>query len=442
VELLFDGYDIPDKYVVSDNRILCWYPKIYKKLGERGDIALIKKVLKLYGDYNLAYVVQGAAKGGHFDILKWVIKNYVARHHTAVTGAIYGNRIDILKWLLKHGWEPNSHAVSHAAKRGHLHIVKSLVDRKWAIFDAGYHAASKGHFDIVKYLFSVDPDSIETIAAGAVKGGYLEILKFVYDSGGKLSYSFICSHLHIFEWLISNGFFEYDMCIIQNIASTGNLECLQFLHSKNYEILNARVFSSAVYSKNIMTIEWLHNLGCPMDEFAINNAINLRAPIAILKLLISWGCKIPSNGCSIAAGVGNLEMLQFLYAHNCLLDEYTITWAACNGHLDIIIWCRQQGCKWNALACQQSVQFGDLDVLKWLRGIDRDICALGSDETDICPWDDNVCLEAIKFHRVDMLKFALENGCELNSTVYDKAIRSKNSDIVDCVKKYSGKFCM
>uniref|UniRef100_A0A6C0CA55 Uncharacterized protein n=1 Tax=viral metagenome TaxID=1070528 RepID=A0A6C0CA55_9ZZZZ len=47
IELLFDGYVIPDKYIVLENRILHQYDKIYEQLAERGYMALIEKMLPL-----------------------------------------------------------------------------------------------------------------------------------------------------------------------------------------------------------------------------------------------------------------------------------------------------------------------------------------------------------------------------------------------------------
>jgi len=74
-----------------------------------------------------------------------------------------------------------------------------------------------------------------------------------------------------------------------------------------------------------------------------------------------------------------------------------------------------------------------LTILRSARGVNRDICELESDETEICPWDERVCLEAIRFNHIDILTFALENSCPFGRLCSDAASKSKNPEILDCV---------
>jgi len=76
IELLFDGYVIPDKYIVLENRILHQYDKIYEQLAERGYMALIEKMLPLCDNMIFNHkeaVANWAVKAGNFDILNWFI---------------------------------------------------------------------------------------------------------------------------------------------------------------------------------------------------------------------------------------------------------------------------------------------------------------------------------------------------------------------------------
>src|SRR5688572_23404176 len=47
IELIFDDRTIPDRYIIGENQILHQFPKIYKKLTERGQISTIEKMLML-----------------------------------------------------------------------------------------------------------------------------------------------------------------------------------------------------------------------------------------------------------------------------------------------------------------------------------------------------------------------------------------------------------
>jgi len=140
---------------------------------------------------------------------------------------------------------------------------------------------------------------------------------------------------------------------------------------------------------------------------------------------------LANTDASIPARYGDLDILQFLFAHGCKLSEKVINVAAEYGHLHIIIWCRQQGCNWSAVTCKKTVQWNHIHVLKWLRGFDRE-----SDETEICPWDERVCIEAINYNHIDVLVFALENGCDFGDACSAAVLKSKDPAIIDCVNNY------
>ena len=53
--------------------------------------------------------------------------------------------------------------------------------------------------------------------------------------------------------------------------------------------------------------------------------------------------------------------------------------AAEGGHLDVLVWLRENGCQWNHLTCAEAACGGHLEVLRWA-------VANG------CPWDAQRCL--------------------------------------------------
>jgi len=442
-ELLYDGYSIPDKYITTENRILHQYPKIYKKLAERDNLELIEKLLKLdrngIAGKNINHVMKGAAKAGNIKILKWCIKNNYALHKSTTASAVKGNQLEPLKWLVKN-CKINSYDIECALKKGNMEIFEYLVTIKPNINKLCNIIARHGHFDIIKDCYS-NGASINDIACGAASGGHLDILKFAYAHGGQLYKYFTCKHTHIFEWLIQNNYFQYNKQIVANVASSGNLDCLQFIYSKGFNILHKIVFESAVLGRNIEMITWLHNINCPVDVEAINMTIftpykkHFTSSPTILKLLLSWNCPVSKNACTAAASDGDLEILKILHEHDCMIDDRIINKAAINGHLHVIIWALEHGCVWNTNTCRNTIVWNLLEVLKWLRGIDRDKCDLKSNETKICPWNRSVYLNAIVNNKFDVLKFAFENDCKFDATCYNAAMKSNDKYIVNFVKK-------
>jgi hypothetical protein len=443
MELLFDGYPLPDKYIIVENRVLHQFPKVYKKLGERGDLDLIKKLLKLnrngFMENNAEWTMAGAAKTGNISILRWMIKNGYTLCELAATQAVKGNQLRTLKWLIRRGCNLNNMIVSHAAKCGFIDILKYLVcDVKSPIHDAGYFAASNGHLQIVKFLHSVDESTLFEVCEGAARSGNLEILKFAYERGYSIEHDFTCSDVNILIWLLNNNHISPNINISKRVAWDGNLECLQFLYHNNFPVLDKDVFTKAVRGQNIDMINWLHSLRCPFDKSATKAAVGMASPeikirgsLIILKLLVEWGCELDDDVCPLAAYHGDLEMLQYLYGCGCKLNESVLQRAATNGHLHVIIWARKQGCHWDSLVSYFTVCWHHLDVLKWLRGIDREKYETHPEEIEICPWDEQVCLYAIKYCHIDILKFAIENGCEYGDASYQAALETDNSDIIN-----------
>ncbi len=86
--------------------------------------------------------------------------------------------------------------------------------------------------------------------------------------------------------------------------------------------------------------------------------------------------------CSLAAGNGHLDLLQWLRSQNppCPWDNYTCSGAASIGHLNVLAWLRSQDppCPWDENACYVAAKNGHLHVLQWLRS-----------KNPPCPWDED-----------------------------------------------------
>lgn len=135
-----------------------------------------------------------------------------------------------------------------------------------------------------------------------------------------------------------------------------------------------------------------------------------------------------SRVCRVAAGKGQLAVLQWARAHSCPWDNWTLANVACAGdqaipicewaldkgcpfsspwivnaaaslgRTDFIEWARARGCDWNANACVHAVMAERLDTLQWLRAND-------------CPWDCYTVHEAERLGHTHIANWARDNGC-------------------------------
>jgi len=371
IELLYDGYTIPDKYIVAENRILFEYGRVYKILGKRCDVDIIKKLSRYSCSRNIDYFAGGAAKAGNVDVLKWMKNEGHCFGEYEVSCAVAGGQIEVVKWVVENSGGKYKAATATAAKKGYFDILKYLViDLKYKIDEsAGYYAAANGDFEMVKFLYSMDPIIIESVRNGAMKSGNIDILKFAYDNG-TFDHVYSFSNVISLRWLIDNDHIHINIETARTIARGGNLECLQFVHNI-FSVLDAEVFANAIHSKNIKMIEWLYKLNCPRlifplstNMFSTNSKMGENENLTILKILFDMGYELNNDLCHYAARDGDLEMLQFLYTNGCTFDENVMAAAAYRGHLHIIIWLREHNCKWNAKVCLATVAYNHIDILK------------------------------------------------------------------------------
>ena len=94
-------------------------------------------------------------------------------------------------------------------------------------------------------------------------------------------------------------------------------------------------------------------------------------------------------------------MLQWARAQKCpWLEDDICANAASGGHLEILRWLREVGCRWGATS-YFAAGGGHLAVLKWLR--ERN-----------CSWDASTCRAATVGGHLAVLRWAREHGCEWN----------------------------
>jgi len=455
IELLYDGHKLPDKYVTIKNTIIYGWPKVMKRLVTRGDLSIIKKIWKFHNDPKYIYhVASYAAKVGNINILGWAVSEQEldSVYYPDITlSAVLGNQLESLKWLVNHNIKINNVAVYFAAKKGLTDVFKFVFEQNRRAEAFGYYAALSGQDDIIKFLHA-DPKKLSGVGEGALQIGNFDLFKFAYDNGYFNNISqhlenniiFPCHNIKILRWLISNNYMFADFKTSLSVVCGGNLECLQFLHSINFLVLDIRLFEQAAHNCDIVAIKFLHGLNCPIDKLAINKFVSgfldrtnksIKLPRKdiefwkAIKVLEEYGC-IWDDVCFIAATYGNLEILKYAYERGCPLTIEVMNAAATNGYLNIIIWLREHGCEWNELTCSACVRFRQTNILKWLRDINnfRSSCSLASNETELCPWNVETCYRAMEYGYLDVLKFAIENGCEHHGAIHNVAVGLGLSD--------------
>lgn len=131
-------------------------------------------------------VMAAAARTGSLDIVQWLIDNKcefgpIVTEEAAAQGSMKMVRFLRRKYPYTSG---KSSAVSYAARNGHMDIVKYLVRKGYPVCEmaAGF-AALGGNLEILKYFHERGYPTNPNVCYMAAMSGSLEILKWARDHG-------------------------------------------------------------------------------------------------------------------------------------------------------------------------------------------------------------------------------------------------------------------
>jgi hypothetical protein len=121
----------------------------------------------------------------------------------------------------------------------------------------------------------------------------------------------------------------------------------------------------AALNGHLEVLKWARLNGCPWDEMDVCICSGKWTSGGIPVGTFENGCPWDEETCSYAAKNGHLEVLKWARLNGCPWDEWTCASAAENGHLEVLKWSRLNGCPWDEETCSYAAENGHLEVLKW-----------------------------------------------------------------------------
>jgi hypothetical protein len=162
-------------------------------------------------------------------------------------------------------------------------------------------------------------------------------------------------------------------------------------------------------------LAWARRQGMPWDS-RLYRTIASTGNLDVLQFAVSEGA-FPSDARARmclelclpeAAGGGHLEMVKWIIPRVSVCDEWVMPAAAKHGHLHILQWLHQQGFPWNEWVCQDAAVGGHLHIIRWVR-------------EHGCTWDEKVAEAAVTNGHLELLKWCLDNGCPCSDHICDTA---------------------
>jgi Ankyrin repeats (many copies) len=241
----------------------------------------------------------------------------------------------------------------------------------------------------------------------------------------------IHGNIEALQYLHSKGwckleFFFISMPASRMVVKNGHLNVLKWAHQNGLEMRWINYIIYAATYGNITMIQWLYtNHGSEFDDLACGYAACGYAArgghLHVIKWLQTKGCPLHINTCSYAAEHGHLEVLQWAQTKGCPWDKYTCSNAAKNGHLEVLQWAQTKGCPWDEYTCSNAAKNGHLEVLQWA-------------QTKGCPWDRNTCSNAAYNGHLEVLQWARTNGCPWDEYTCSNAAYNGHLEVLQWVQ--------
>ena len=225
-----------------------------------------------------------------------------------------------LLWAVMNGMAWDKETTRQAAHHGHLETLSRALAAGCAMdgTEVARKAASHGHLDMLEWIiskYSVKWSNVHTTAAA--RGGHLEVLKMLRRRGipwnsNAVTQAAAYNHHEVVEWAVQNGG-HLRLNAMWAAAERGHLEMVRLLRER-------------------------------------------------------LGCSMSAQTCGWAALGGRLEVLQYLRSgpFPCPWDSETTERAAANGHLRVLAWAMQQGCRVSRWAWAHACIRGHVCLLRFL----------------------------------------------------------------------------
>ena len=297
-----------------------------------------------------------AVMNGNFEMLKYCVENGCEVHNGTMRTAAYYGHLDCLKYLRKKNCDWTEKVCEVAHERNNVDVLTYAVKRKCPGFEA-----------YEQYVPRVpQPWQLED--------------EFVPIGEPTPLWKLITDHPDIFE---------------THVLKSGRLNGsdLKMFYNTNTESRNIvkRAKIELQESFCVDELSSISTLELAWEEYPWGEEVRCQD-----------GTEYTQNQedfCSRVAQTNDLKLLRWAReVKECDWDYWSSTMAAFVGNLDILKYCVENGCEVEESTCANAALNGHLDCLEYLRA-------------KKCPWDARVCEVAHKNNKIDILTYAVKNKC-------------------------------
>ena len=425
-------------------------------------------------------ICQMSARYGKLTILQWAWNSGYSFDDKTCSEAAKNGHLDVLNWLLKSKCYFDCDVCCQAAENGHIHILEYISDLhqnkyKWGS-EISESAAAGGHIKVLEWLYEKGCVFDEEIIQAAIENGKLEAIIWLREKG--------C---------------PWDVGCFVAAADLGKIDILNFIYNSGVSLNNIQIIEGASLMGESDTVFWLRSIGCDWDE-SITRAAAKENHLELLKSLRTNGCPWDEETLDIAVSENNFELSKWAFENGCPLSDSIIIFAISSNNLELIKWLRSIGGQWDEETTEMAASMGYIDILYYLIQNNcpyenLDFTAIENNQLDCLKWihenvepcdsncyyysknpnilnwlksqnipfSNNIVYYAVengnlkgfkwfcengfvfnstittlagKYNKLDILEYALVNGCPVEQKLLNYAYETNNLNIIELIVKY------
>jgi len=226
---------------------------------------------------------------------------------------------------------------------------------------------------------------------------------------------YLADSKNLVKWAMDHKKFKLTYKLPKFAARNNDLELIRFLKRNNCPF-DSDTWIEAIQEQNMEILNYLKRNKIQINCYVLKIAA-MTGNINIFKFLMKYLEKKYSiidteSLCNYAIMGGQLNMLKWLLKEGYKLDHLSFQYAASCDNIRVLIYiynlCSHDlSMPWfDEETCQAAADSGNLRNLKWLRKKN-------------CPWDMRTTMSAIENEHYDVLKWAIENNCEVEQTLFN-----------------------
>lgn len=211
----------------------------------------------------------------------------------------------------------------------------------------------------------------------------------------------------------------YSMSPCTLAAAAGHLDCLVCARSRGFR-WSFNTSDAAAQGDHVTCLQHVAENGCTWWPQSIVSTATKYGSLECLIYAIKVGNAKPSfHDAASAAKRGHRNVLSYLVdGYAGMRHGRVCSGAAKGGRLDVLVWLRERGCRWDEWTCCSAAIKGHLHVLVYAH-------------ENGCPWDSLTTSFAASHGHLDCLVYARSNGCPVNQSVCKRvALREGHAHVV------------